>query len=239
MSVWRNAGTIRTSGLPDRAILDNRDSRLILILPGRLRPMTYQPPNQPNQHNQPTQPVHGHLVPTQSTVPVSYPAYPEGPPPRRSNGPLLAVVVALAVLLIGGAGVAGVLLVNRGEDGGDRTAGNPTPAPSVDEPRPTTAAPTRGDGRVVVYEVTGDGPVSIVYLKENGLTVAQARDADLPWRLELTLEEDAARVTVTAIRGALSDGTIECRVMVDGEEVEKRSGSGTFATVTCTEQISQ
>jgi hypothetical protein len=195
--------------------------------------MTYQPP---------TQPVHGQLAPTQPTVPVAYPDYPDGPPPRRSNGPLLAVVGALAELLVGGAGVAGVLLVNRDTgDGTDLAAGDPTypPSRSVEKSRPAATPTTAGTGggRVVVYEVTGDGPVSIVYLKEDGRTPAQARDADLPWRMELNLKDDAARVTVTAIRGALSDGTIECRVTVDGEEVAKRSASGTFATATCTDRI--
>jgi Mycobacterium membrane protein len=206
--------------------------------------MTYQPPTQPvHSQHAPTQPVHGQLVQTQPTAPVAYPDYPDTPPPRRSNGPLLAVVVALAVLLVGGIGVAGILLVNRGtEENTDNTAGGATHAPStsVEESRPAASATTAGtgEGRVVVYEVTGDGPVSIVYLKEDGRTPAQARDADLPWRMELTLEDDAPRVTVTAIRGALSDGTIECRVTIDGEEVAKRSSSGTFATATCTDRVS-
>ena len=89
----------------------------------------------------------------------------------------------------------------------------------------------------MVYEVTGDGPVSIVFLKEDGVTPERASDTDLPWRKELTLAEDAALVTVTAIRSGGGKGSIECRITIDGEEVAKKKANGTFATATCTKLI--
>ncbi|GAA4688394.1 MmpS family transport accessory protein [Phytohabitans rumicis] len=158
---------------------------------------------------------------------------PAATPPNRSNGPLLAIVIALAVLLVGGAGVTGVLLLRNG-DGGNQGSGV---TPSADTPVTTRSETSRddgeGEGKVVVYEVSGDGPVSIVYLKEDGRSLAPAKDTDLPWRLELTLEKDAVAVTVTAIRRAGGDGEVTCRITVDGKEVAKRTAKGTFATASC------
>ncbi|MDQ7903326.1 MmpS family transport accessory protein [Phytohabitans sp. ZYX-F-186] len=209
--------------------------------------MTYPPPYEQQPGAQPTQPVSPH-PPSSSPPTAPYPSYLGAPtPPRRSNGPILAVVVALAVLLVGGTVTAGVLLVNRGDDPGRVTA-DPTrdaETPRVERTTPETE-PTgdddggygnEGGGGKVVYEVTGDGPVSIVYLKEDGVTPERASDTDLPWRKEVTMTEDAALVTVTAIRSGGGKGTIQCRITIDGEEVAKKEASGTFATATCTKLI--
>lgn len=205
--------------------------------------MTYPPPYEPQPGTQPTQPV-----PPASAPPTTpYPAYlgaPTAPPRPRSNGPILAVVIALAVLLVGGAVTAGVLLVNSGDNPGTVTT-DPTRSSETPQPEPTGPEPSKtddydsggGTGEKVVYEVTGDGPVSIVFLKADGRTPERATDTDLPWRKELTLSEDAALVTVTAIRSGGGEGTIECRITVDGEEVSKKKASGTFATATCTKLI--
>ncbi|MCW6008797.1 hypothetical protein K1W54_30280 [Micromonospora sp. CPCC 205371] len=161
---------------------------------------------------------------------------PQPPRPRRSNGPLLAVVIALAVLLCGGSGVAGVLLVNRNNQPDD-----PVTTPSSYAGRPSKESPSSepaGDGgRDVVYEVTGEGPATIVYVKEDGRTVVQESDVDLPWRLELTLDDSAALATVTATRGLRSNGAVNCRLTIGGKEVAKKSASGTFATATCTKLV--
>lgn len=208
--------------------------------------MTYPPPYEPQPGAQPTQPVPS--TPSSSPPTTPYPTYlgaPTPPPrPPRSNGPILAVVITLAVLLVGGSVAAGVLLVNRDDDPGTVTA-DPTldiETPRVDRPTPEPSTDDYGDsgsgtGEKVVYEVTGDGPVSIVFLKEDGITPERASDTDLPWRKELTLSEDAALVTVTAIRSGGDKGSIECRITVDGKEVSKKKANGTFATATCTKLI--
>ncbi|MEH1123366.1 MmpS family transport accessory protein [Micromonospora sp. CPCC 206061] len=173
---------------------------------------------------------------------------PQPPRPRRSNGPLLAVVIVLAVLLCGGSGVAGVLLVDQSGQPDDPTttpsdyAGRPpterpTERPSERPSGPPSSEPDGGGGRDVVYEVTGEGPATIVYVKADGLTVVQESDAELPWRLELTLEDTAAVATVTATRGLRSSGTVNCRLTIDGKEVAKKSASGNFATATCTKLV--
>ncbi|BCB86796.1 MmpS family transport accessory protein [Phytohabitans suffuscus] len=210
--------------------------------------MTYPPPyEQPGSH--PTQPVPPHN-PSSSPPTSPYPAYLGAPtPPRRSNGPILAVVIALAVVLLGGTVTAGVLLVNSGGGDPDTVVADPTRDPETPRAQRTSVAPTSTDddyddsgsgdgaGAKVVYEVTGDGPVSIVFLKEDGVTPERASGTDLPWRKELTLSDDAALVTVTAIRSGGGEGSIQCRITVDGEEVSKKSASGTFATATCTKLI--
>jgi len=202
--------------------------------------MTYPPPY---EHQPGAQP------PTSSPPTAPYTSYlgPPTPPPRRSNGPILAVVIALAVLLVGGAVTAGALLVSRDNDPDvittDPTRDTETPRPERSTPEPGYSDDSdsgdsgSGDGPEVVYEVTGDGPVSIVFLKEDGATPERATDTDLPWRKELKMSEDAALVTVTAIRAGSDSGTITCRLTIDGEEVAKKTANGTFATATCTKLI--
>jgi hypothetical protein len=152
---------------------------------------------------------------------------PQPPRPRRSNGPLLAVVIVLAVLLCGGSGVAGVLLVNQNNAPDDPVS---TPTGYADRPakEPTNEPPSKepdGDGgREVVYEVTGEGPATIVYVKQDGRTV-------------VTLDDSAALATVTATRGLRSNGAVNCRLTIGGKEVAKKSASGTFATATCTKLV--
>ncbi|MFC0526416.1 MmpS family transport accessory protein [Phytohabitans kaempferiae] len=203
--------------------------------------MTYPPPYE----QQP-----GAKAPSSSPPTTPYPTYlgPPAPPPKRSNGPILAVVIVLAVLLLGGTATAGVLLVNRSEDPGtvatDRTTDPATPRPEQTTPEAGDDDDNGSDsdndgnsGGKVVYEVTGDGPVSIVFLKEDGLTPERASDTDLPWRKEQTLDSGAALVTVTAIRSGGGTGSIECRITIDGEEVAKKTATGTYATVTCNKLI--
>jgi hypothetical protein len=206
--------------------------------------MTYPPPYEQQPGAQPTQPVPPGSSSSPPTTP--YPTYlgSPTPPPRRSNGPILAVVIALAVLLVGGAGVAAVLLANRSDEPSALTS--PSPTPEAPETAETTPAPDSSDdgsgsgdygsGAKVVYEVTGEGAASIVYFKGDGITPVRVGDTDLPWRQELRLENDAALVSVNATR-ASGKGTLECRITIDGEEVAKKSAKGNFATVLCSKLI--
>ncbi|MGC4894238.1 LppU/SCO3897 family protein [Micromonospora sp. DT31] len=110
----------------------------------------------PTQHHEPawspTPPAQGHPAdPGYAGAPYpggpptyqdGAPAYPGGPsyarptPPKRGRGPLLVVVVVLAVLLLGGAGAYWML----GRDEGTPTAGTTTPTAAAAEP--TEAAPS-------------------------------------------------------------------------------------------------
>ncbi|GAB3314212.1 hypothetical protein GCM10027451_28920 [Geodermatophilus aquaeductus] len=95
-----------------------------------------QPPHQQPPYGQPQygQPPYGQ--PPYGQAPYGQPGYaqpgygqpPYGGPgaPRKSRGPLVALLVTLAVLLVGG-GVLAAVLLTRGDDGGTTTA-TPTSA---------------------------------------------------------------------------------------------------------------
>jgi hypothetical protein len=185
-----------------------------------------------------------------------------GPPPaapRRSNAPLIAVVVAVALLLCGGVATAGVLvgrnvtdrakavkpIIDRpttaaGQPGGLTHA--PTGAPNLPGlPTDSNGDPYLPDGSggktiTVVYEVTGDGPADIVYTLKLGDAPKRVTHATLPWRVQTSMT-GAAFVSVVAVRGEIGSGSISCRATVDGKEVAKHSHSGAFAVASCTKMI--
>lgn len=81
-------------------------------------PVNYAPPGQPPDYGRDEYPPTGYPPPSYAGQPASGPPgyAPPGhvpPPPRRSNKPLIAVIVAVSVLLCGGVITSGVLLVQR------------------------------------------------------------------------------------------------------------------------------
>jgi hypothetical protein len=181
-------------------------------------------------------------------MPPGYP--PAGPPPRRSNAPLVALILAVTVLLCGGAVTAGVLIVNNVTDRAKEAIepiANPTvpPVPTEipDLPTDLPGLPTDlpnlpGSGKTidVVYEVTGDGPVEIVYTEKLGESPKRVTEAKLPWKLKTSMK-GAALVSVTAVRSGLDSGSISCRATVDGKEVAQSTREGTFATASCIKMV--
>jgi hypothetical protein len=178
-------------------------------------------------------------------------------PPRKSNVPLVAVIVAVAVLLCGGAVTAGVLVVNnvtdRAKDVADRAKeaskpltdptlptevpdipGLPTDLPTLPTDLPDLPNLPDGTGKkiTVVYEVTGDGPAEIVYTEKLGGTPKRVSNAKLPWKITKTMQ-GTSFVSVTAVRSDAGSGSISCRATVDGKEVAQRTRKGEFATVSC------
>jgi hypothetical protein len=179
-------------------------------------------------------------------------------PPKRSNAPLIALVLAVTVLLCGGAVTATVLAVNNVTDRAKKAIEPitkptlPTVAPTVptdlpDLPGLPTDLPTdlpnlpnlpgnSGKKITVVYEVSGDGPAEIVYTEKLGDSPKRVSNAKLPWKVKTTME-GAALISVTAVRSGTDTGTISCRATVDGEEVAQRTREGTFATTSCTKVV--
>jgi hypothetical protein len=183
------------------------------------------------------------------------------PAPRRSNVPFVAVIVAVAVLLCGGAVTAGALVVNnianRAEEA-VKPITNPTlpaiPTEAPDLPGLPTGLPTlptdlpslpaglpnlpggTGTKITVRYEVTGDGPAEILYTKKLGETPERVDSAKLPWKIT-TKMEGTAFVSVTAVRLGTDAGSISCRALVDGKEVARRTHEGSYATVSCNQLI--
>jgi hypothetical protein len=174
--------------------------------------------------------------------------YPPGPgyppparPPRRNNGPLVALVVVIALLLCGGTVTAGVMIVNAARNKAqDVVAGLPTAGPelpALPTELPTdlpTFAPDVEDATpaTVVYEVTGDGPVDLHYTDGSGSSKRE-KGVKLPWRKEFT-DSDAALLSVMASRATFDKkGSLTCRATVDGVEVAKRTVEGKFLLVSC------
>jgi Mycobacterium membrane protein len=181
-----------------------------------------------------------------SPPPPEEPGYAQGPPPRRSNAPLIAVILAVTLLLCGGVATAGVLIARNVKESAERAVPRFTPPTALPElPKvpelpelPTTVPQVPGgfEGRTikVTYEVTGDGPVEIVYLDKLGSAPVRVGNAKLPWKFTTELSTPVL-LSVTAMRVDSTAGEIGCRTLVDGAEVKRnQSGQGNFASTSCT-----
>jgi hypothetical protein len=157
-------------------------------------------------------------------------------PPKRSNVPIIAVILAVALLLCAGVVTAGVVAFNAAKHRAEEALkpitdpAFPTEIPNLPDPNATAKKIT------VTYEVTGDGPVSIVYLEKIGGSPKHLDNVTLPWKFETTME-GATLISVTAIRSGTDPGTISCRATVDGAQVAQRTQTGTFATASCTKMV--
>lgn len=214
----------------------------------------YPPPDQQGQFPpQAYQPGYG--PPPAYEPPPGYGAPP--PPPKRSNFPLVAVLIAVTLLLCAGGVTSVVLLVNNATKKAQETIDSlpdpnlpdlPTEVPNLPTDLPTvipTDLPTDlpnlpdldpNQEIEVEYEVTGDGPVEIVYVEKVGGDPKRVRNASLPWRKKLTMK-GSTLVSVAAIRGSTSEGTLSCSAKVDGTEVVQKTNTGTFITATCIKVI--
>ncbi|GAB1689349.1 MmpS family transport accessory protein [Krasilnikovia sp. M28-CT-15] len=233
-------------------------------------PSGYGPGSGPQGYGQPGYPPPGHDPQGSGYPPPGYgqpgpgqpgyaqPGYgPPVPPPRRSNAPIIAVILAVTLLLCGGAVTAGVLAVNRVADKAkDAVSDFPTfPTQVPDLPNVPTDLPTdlptlptdlptdlpnlpgaNGKEITVEYEVSGDGRADIIYTKKLGDTPERESNVKLPWHKKVTMK-GSALVSVTAIRSSTDSGTISCRATVDGDEVAQRTREGRFATASCIKVI--
>jgi hypothetical protein len=96
--------------------------------------------------------------------------------------------------------------------------------------------PGSGKKITVVYEVSGDGPVDIIYSEKLGEQPKRISDAKLPWKFTTTME-GTALIAVTAFRSGTDSGTVSCRVTVDGDEVAQRTREGSFASASCSKLV--
>lgn len=200
-------------------------------------------PVTPAYGSPPTPYVRGQATPLYSSTeqyPLVYQVSPAAR--RRSRLRLLAgITIGVVVLLLACiGGVIGGFAIRNGGLGQPAVTASPSsatrPATRPTAPPPTTrrapAAPA--GGHLVVYEVTGDGPVGITYLKDARGATEQVRTAELPWRVELHMDNDSFVVTVMALRLGTDQGSLTCRALVDGREVARHASSrGHFATTTC------
>ena len=221
--------------------------------------MSYPPPPEPLPPAQDPQFQPGKASPSyqQPAYPPTtpFPGYPPGPghgpvpvaaPPRKPGGSgalLWSLIAVFAVLLCAGAATAGFIAYRNTDSG---TNAQPTPGPPAtlqpDPTRPPTGPPSEDpatrepsaptDGAVVTYEVTGDGPATIQYLKADA-QVESLTGQRLPWRTEVRLPKNNILVSLTASRDGTGSGQLTCRVLVDGKTVAEQTSGGTLAIVAC------
>jgi hypothetical protein len=159
------------------------------------------------------------------------------------------VIVAVTLLLCGGA-VTASILVARNVTHRAKEAVKPITRPTLPTkvpkvPSVPTQLPTLPtdlpdipglpdlDKKITVkYEVTGDGPVEILYTTKLGQKPKRVEHAKLPWRLTTTMT-GASLVSVTAAREDQSDGSVSCTAVVDGDQVAQSTRQGAFAAVSC------
>jgi hypothetical protein len=170
--------------------------------------------------------------------PPGYPGYPP-PPPRRSNAPLIAVIVAVALLLCGGVATSGILIAHNVSARAHEAVKPLTePAqPTVDPGLPTDIPTDGGVGGqqiTVTYQVTGNGPAEILYIEKLGAGPTRVDDVKLPWSFSTTMQTPAL-VSIIAMRAGTTDGQVTCRALVNGKEVKKvTSDNNAFGTAACT-----
>ena len=90
----------------------------------------------------------------------------------------------------------------------------------------------------VSYSVSGTGKASITYdtSTNTGWSSEQANDTKLPWSKDVTMSGILKSPNVFATLGP-DGGNITCTITVDGQVLKTATGSGPFATATCTASI--
>ncbi|MGH8933017.1 MAG: MmpS family transport accessory protein [Egibacteraceae bacterium] len=97
------------------------------------------------------------------------------------------------------------------------------------------SVPGTGGTAVVVYEVSGPTQANNITYGANGSAgVAQENEVTLPWRKEVTMEKGLGAVAVPQVTAQnAGDGTITCRISVDGEVVTEVTSQGQYAIASC------
>jgi MmpS family membrane protein len=207
-------------------------------------PVNYAPPPPDGYGGYPPPGYPPSGYPPAGYPPSGYPPagyQPPQPPPRRSSAPIIAVILAVALLLCGGVATAGLLIARGVKDKAAEAVGDlPTAVPELPglpTDLPTGSADGTGRQITVTYEVTGDGPVSIIYMEKIGESAKRLENVQLPWKFTGQAEIPAL-VSIVAVRIGTSEGSVSCRALVDGDEVKKNESSrSNFASANCTQVV--
>lgn len=163
---------------------------------------------------------------------MTYYPYPTPPQKPKSKAPLIAGIAAGGILLLccGGLGLVG--LAKSNDDPNKHSSQKPHPKTSV--------TPQKSGEATVTYEVSGDGPANnISYTSDLGGSVAQVQNPALPWTMDIAMGETRFAVgSVTAQRGS-GEGSVTCRILVDGKEIKTSTSTGEYAVVSCAETVRQ
>lgn len=120
-----------------------------------------------------------------------------------------------ACIVLAGVGIAC-------SSGGDDTEGPGAQGAAADV--------TGGKKRSIVMEVTGPAKADVTY----GLNAdqSQASGAKLPWKKTLSTSE-AFTVAVVSAQNS-GNGTIKCKITIDGKVAKENESQGQYSVVTCT-----
>ncbi|MEJ2854734.1 MULTISPECIES: MmpS family transport accessory protein [unclassified Saccharothrix] len=89
----------------------------------------------------------------------------------------------------------------------------------------------------LVYEVTGDAPGATVTYStfgDTGSATNQEELKTLPWTKQVTTKGLFSGGSLTVTAGA-DGGTVTCKITVDGVEKKTGTGTGPFATASCSD----
>ena len=85
----------------------------------------------------------------------------------------------------------------------------------------------------VLYEVLGDGKANnITYSADGRGGLVQEANVSLPWRKEVTFDGRSFKIGNMNAQNA-GDGSITCRISVDGKVVKELTSPGRFSVVSC------
>ena len=97
---------------------------------------------------------------------------------------------------------------------------------------PPTPLPTP-ELATVRYDVYGPArATSITYNVSEGFSSAQDNDVAMPWSKTVKMQREATALPVLIAQNA-GEGSITCRITVDGTVVKSVTSKGPYAVVTC------
>lgn len=201
-----------------------------------------QPPyGQEPPHEQPYGQPHGYG----QQVPPGQPYHPQhgqqagyGYPPPKPKGGVSGVllVVLLAVVLLIGGGCAAFVFAFGDRDGGEPVrAADPATAFSLtptEPPASDPSAPAEAAHEVVFEAVASDGASTagnITYSVE--FSIKQEQGVALPYNKQVTYEGEQPPLYLW-VQNAGDQGTITCRIKVDGKVVREAKSNGPYGVCT-------
>lgn len=150
-------------------------------------------------------------------------------PKRRLRRGSAALFVGAGVMLA--VGLISIVFTTHGTKPPGQ--GAPTGAPAAG---PTTPAPEPRVTHSVRYELTGDGALDITYV--DGSTIAQVAKADTPWSATLSFAVPAHSTQFYSLTARdAGQGSLTCRLVVDGTPVAEQTVSAPGAVVRCSKTL--
>ena len=116
-----------------------------------------------------------------------------------------------------------------------------TKGPGVDDNAGTSTSPDShqgskkaASGHSITFEVTGDGVDTANNITYGvGGNSSQDNGASLPWKKSSTAQDSFLMVDLVAQSGSDGNGSISCKITVDGKVLVENTSRGSYAVVTC------